>query len=201
MGDLMRVLVIFAHPLGDSYAATLRDTVVAALEAGGHTVDLCDLYQEDFDPILSAQEWRDYENTSENTRAVSRQVERLRQAEGIIFVFPSWWYGMPAILKGYFDRVWLPGVAFEFGPQAIRPLLMSIRMFGVVTTTGAPEWFTRIYMGNPSRKVLMRGLARLVVAPRAERFWLALYGMENATDAKRTAFIEQVRKRISNVQP
>ena len=197
----MRVLVIFAHPLGDSYAATLRDTVVAALEAGGHTVDLCNLYQEDFDPILSAQEWRDYENTSENTRAVSRQVERLRQAEGIIFVFPSWWYGMPAILKGYFDRVWLPGVAFEFGPQAIRPLLMSIRMFGVVTTTGAPEWFTRIYMGNPSRKVLMRGLARLVVAPRAERFWLALYGMENATDAKRTEFIEQVRKRISNVQP
>ena len=197
----MRVLVIFAHPLGDSDAATLRDTVVAALEAGGHTVDLCNLYQEDFDPILSAQEWRDYENTSENTRAVSRQVERLRQAEGIIFVFPSWWYGMPAILKGYFDRVWLPGVAFEFGPQAIRPLLMSIRMFGVVTTTGAPEWFTRIYMGNPSRKVLMRGLARLVVAPRAERFWLALYGMENATDAKRTEFIEQVRKRVSNIQP
>ena len=197
----MRVLVIFAHPLGDSYAATLRDTVVAALEAGAHSVDLCDLYQEDFDPILSAQEWRDYENTSENTRAVSRHVERLRHAEGIVFVFPSWWYGMPAILKGYFDRVWLPGVAFEFGPQAIRPLLMSIRMFGVVTTTGAPEWFTRIYMGNPSRKVLMRGLARLVVAPRAERFWLALYGMENATDAKRTVFVEQVRKRVSNIQP
>jgi len=196
----MRVLVIFAHPLGDSYAATLRDTVVAALKTGGHTVDLCDLYQENFDPILSAQERRDYENTSKNTRPVSRQVERLRQAEGIIFVFPSWWYGMPAILKGYFDRVWLPGVAFDFGPQAIRPLLKSIRMFGVVTTTGAPEWFTRIYMGNPSRKVLMRGLARLV-APRAERFWLALYGMENATDAKRTAFIEQVRKRISNIRP
>ena len=190
----MHVLVIFAHPLGDSYAAALRDTVVAALETGGHTVDLCDLYREDFGPILSAQEWRDYENTS-------RQVERLRQAEGIIFVFPSWWYGMPAILKGYFDRVWLPGVAFEFGPQAIRPLLKSIRIFGVVTTTGAPEWFTRIYMGNPSRKVLMRGLARLVVAPRAERFWLALYGMENATEAKRTAFIEQVKKRISNIQP
>jgi NAD(P)H dehydrogenase (quinone) len=196
----MRVLVIFAHPLGDSYAATLRDTVVAALNAGSHTVDLCDLYQEGFDPVLSAQERRDYRDTSENARAVSRHVERLRQAEGIVFVFPSWWYGMPAILKGYFDRVWLPGVAFEFGPQAIRPLLRSIRMFGVVTTTGAPMWFTRIYMGNPSRKVLMRGLARLLVAPRAERFWLALYGMENATDAKRTAFVEQVRKRISNIQ-
>ena len=196
----MRVLVIYAHPLSDSYAATLRDTVLSALKAGGHTVDLCDLYQEGFDPVLSAQERRDYRNTSENTRAVSSHIDRLRQAEGTIFVFPSWWYGMPAILKGYFDRVWVPGVAFEFGPQAIRPLLRSIRMFGVVTTTGAPMWFTRIYMGNPSRKVLMRGLARLLVAPRVERFWLALYGMENATDAKRTAFIEQVGKRISNIQ-
>ena len=195
----MRVLVIYAHPLSDSYAATLRDTVLSALKAGGHTVDLCDLYQEGFDPVLSAQERRDYRNTSGNARAVSSHVDRLRQAEGAIFVFPSWWYGMPAILKGYFDRVWVPGVAFEFGPQAIRPLL-SIRMFGVVTTTGAPMWFTRIYMGNPSRKVLMRGLARLLVAPRVERFWLALYGMENTTDAKRTAFIEQVGKRISNIQ-
>src|ERR1700757_4223575 len=109
-GQIMRVLVIFAHPLGDSYAATLRNTVVAALKAGGQTVDLYDLYREGFDPVLSAQERRDYENTSENVRAVSRHVERLREAEGIILVFPSWWYGMPAILKGYFDRVWLPGV-------------------------------------------------------------------------------------------
>ena len=196
----MRVLLIYAHPLSDSYAATLRDTVMAALRAGSHTVDLCDLYQEGFDPVVSAQERRDYKNTSENTRAVSRHVDRLRQAEGVILVFPSWWYGMPAILKGYFDRVWVPGVAFEFGPQAIRPLLKSIRMFGVVTTTGAPTWFTRIYMGNPSRKVLMRGLARLLVAPRAERFWLTLHGMENTTASKRTAFIERVRKRISRIQ-
>jgi NAD(P)H dehydrogenase (quinone) len=197
----MRVLVIFAHPLGDSYAAALRDTVVAALQAGGHAVDLCDLYQEGFDPVLSAQERRDYENTCENARAVSRHVARLREADGIILVFPSWWYGMPAILKGYLDRVWLPGVAFETTPQAIRPLLTNIRMFGVVTTTGAPQWFTRIYMGNPSRKVLMRGLARLAVAPRAERFWLALYGMDNATKAKRTAFVEQVRSRVSSIRP
>lgn len=139
--------MIFAHPRSDSYAAALRDTVVEALEGNAHTVDLCDLYKEGFDPVLSAQEHRDYRNTSDNIRAVSKHVERLRQAEGFIFVFPSWWYGMPAILKGYFDRVWLPGVAFEFGLQAIRPLLGDVRMFGVVTTTGTPGWFTRIYMG------------------------------------------------------
>jgi putative NADPH-quinone reductase len=197
----MRILVIFAHPLEDSYAAALREVVVATLRTGGHAVDLCDLHKESFDPVLSAHERRVYRDTSRtNTESVSTHVQRLRQAEGVIFVFPSWWYGMPAILKGYFDRVWLPGVAFEFGPQAIKPLLTSIRLFGVVTTTGAPGWFTRIYMGNPSRKVLMRGLARLLVAPRAEKFWLALYGIDNATLEVRSRFIERVKSRILRVR-
>ena len=196
----MRILVIFAHPLDDSFAAVLCGRVVETLKACGHSVDLCDLYKEAFDPTLSAYERRTYKDTSENSKNVSEHVRRLREAEGIIFVFPSWWYGMPAILKGYFDRVWLPGVAFEFGPQAIRPLLTSIRLFGVVTTTGAPQWFTRFYMGNPSRKVLMRGLARLMVVPRAERFWLALYGMENVSAAKRSAFVQRVRARVSRIR-
>jgi NAD(P)H dehydrogenase (quinone) len=196
----MRVLVIFAHPLDDSYAAALRDVVVASLQASGHVVDLCDLHKESFDPVLSAHERRVYRDTSTNVETVSGHVQRLRQAEGVILVFPSWWYGMPAILKGYFDRVWLPGVAFEFGPQAIKPLLGSIRLFGVVTTTGAPGWFTRVYMGNPSRKVLMRGLARLLVAPGAEKFWLALHAMDKASSVELSSFIERVKSRVLRIR-
>jgi putative NADPH-quinone reductase len=165
----MHILIVFAHPLDDSYGAALRDIIVQTLKARGHVVDLCELYKEQFDPVLSAQERRIYKDTSANFKAVSDHVQRLRQAEGVIFVFP-------------------------------KPLLGSIRLFGVVTTTGAPAWFTRFYMGNPSRKVLMRGLARLLAAPRAERFWLALYGMENANIEKRSSFIEQVKSRISRIR-
>ena len=196
----MRILLVFAHPLDDSYAAALRDAIVDTLRAGDHAVDLCDLHKESFDPVLSAHERRVYKDTSANNDAVSGHVQRLRWAEGVIVVFPSWWYGMPAILKGYFDRVWLPGVAFEFGPQAIKPLLANIRLFGVVTTTGAPGWFTRIYMGNPSRKVLMRGLARLLVAPRAEKFWVALHGIDKASAAQRSTFIAQVKSRVARIR-
>jgi putative NADPH-quinone reductase len=197
----MRMLVIFAHPLEDSFAAALRDIVVETLSAGGHEVDLCDLYKETFDPVMSARERSVYyKDMLNNVQAVSDHVQRLRWAEGVVLVFPSWWYGMPAILKGYFDRVWLPGVAFEFGPQAIRPLLTSVRLFGVVTTTGAPGWFTRIYMGNPSRKVLMRGIARPLTARGAERFWLALHGMDKTTAAARLAFVERVRARLARVR-
>jgi NAD(P)H dehydrogenase (quinone) len=197
----MRVLVVFSHPLEDSYGAALRDVVIQSLKEGGHAIDLCDLYREAFDPVLSVRERQMYRDTAGNTDDVIEHVQRLRRAEGVVFVFPSWWYGMPAILKGYFDRVWLPGVAFEFGPVAIVPLLTNIRLFGVVTTTGAPAWFTRFYMGNPSRKVMMRGLARLMVAHDAERIWLALYGMEKASAVARTAFIQRVRQRFSRIKP
>ena len=197
----MRVLVVFAHPLEESYGAALREAVVQSLQEGGHIVDLCDLYREGFNPVLSVRERQMYRDTTSNTEAVAEHVHRLKRAEGVVFVFPSWWYGMPAILKGYFDRVWLPGVAFDFGPQAIVPLLRNIRLFGVVTTTGAPGWFTRFYVGNPSRKVLMRGLARLMVARGAEKIWLSLYGMEKASAGTRAAFILRVQKRFAQIKP
>lgn len=186
--------------MADSYAAARLAAVLEGLRAGGHEVDLLDLYAERFDPVLSEPGRRLYRDVPANLAGVERYVERLRRAEGVIVVFPSWWYGMPAILKGYFDRVWLPGVAFEFGPQAIRPLLGHIRLFGVVTTTGAPGWFTRLYVGNPSRKVLMRGLSRLA-SPKAERFWLAHYGVDRSTPEDRARHIRAVKDRIARIRP
>lgn len=192
----MRILVVYAHPVEDSFAAALRNVVMTALKERGHEVDLCDLYAEDFDPALSRAERIAYRDTASNAQAVSAHVERLRRADGIVLVFPSWWYGMPAILKGWFDRVWLPGVAFGFGSGAITPLLTNLRLFGVVTTTGAPWWFTQFYMGNPSRKVLMRGLARLLPARGVEKFWLALYGIDNSTERERERFLKRIKEKL-----
>src|SRR5215212_8347222 len=109
----MRVLVLFAHPLADSFAASLHRAVIAKLRQGGHEVDDCDLYAEGFDPVLSAPERRDYNTPSPDLSGVAGHVDRLKAAEALVLCFPTWWYGMPAILKGYFDRVWLPGVAFH----------------------------------------------------------------------------------------
>ncbi|TMK06760.1 MAG: NAD(P)H-dependent oxidoreductase, partial [Alphaproteobacteria bacterium] len=108
----MRVLVVYAHPLSDSFAAALRDTVVQRLRAAGHDVDHCDLYAEGFDPVLTPAERRAYNTSHPDLSAVDAHVARLRAAEALVLCFPIWWYGMPAILKGWFDRVWASGVAF-----------------------------------------------------------------------------------------
>src|SRR5260370_42137495 len=108
----MRVLVVYAHPLRDSFAAALRDTIVATLREGGHEVDHCDLYGDGFDPVLTAAERRAYNTAQPDVAAVEAHVARLRAAEALGLWFPTWGYGMPAILKGWFDRGWLRGGGF-----------------------------------------------------------------------------------------
>ena len=108
----MRILVVWAHPLADSYSAALKDRAVSALQSSGHDIDLLDLYAEEFDPALSAQERIDYHDLELNVANVRPYVEQLRAAEGLLLVFPTWSFGFPAILTGWLQRVWIPGVAF-----------------------------------------------------------------------------------------
>jgi NAD(P)H dehydrogenase (quinone) len=191
----MRFLIVYAHPDDDSYQSALRRRVVAALTAAGQDVDECDLYAEGFQPVLTRGEWRLYHDPKANQLFAPREVERLMSCEGLVFVFPTWWYGMPAVLKGYFDRVWLPGSAFEIaGPRTI-PLLTHIVRFGVVTTFGSPWWINTFYLGNPNRKLFMRGIRRLF-SPRARTLWLAQYGMDYVDDATRERFLNKVEARF-----
>jgi NAD(P)H dehydrogenase (quinone) len=187
----MRFLVIYAHPLDNSYQSALHRCVVTALTDGGHTVDDCDLYAEGFRPVLTSQERDKYHDVSINRSFVQKDVERLLNCQGLVFVFPTWWYGLPAILKGYFDRVWLPGVAFEVaGPRTI-PLLMNIVRLGVVTTFGSPWWLNNIYVGNPNGKLFMRGIRRLL-SPQVRTLWLARYGIDYIDEVTRRRFLEKV---------
>jgi NAD(P)H dehydrogenase (quinone) len=109
----MRVLVVYAHPVEGSFVAALHRCVVTTLKEAGHEVDDCDLYAEGFQPALTRDERRAYHDLDANRTIAPKEVERLKRCEGLVLVFPTWWYGMPAMLKGYIDRVWLPGVAFE----------------------------------------------------------------------------------------
>lgn len=196
----MLIQVVHSHPLTDSYGHALFKTVVAALEQAGHQVIATDLDREGFDPVMREEERRGYYQTPYPSDAVAAYVAELRRAEGIVFCFPQWWFSLPAMLKGYFDRVWAPGVAFEhdLAGGRIKPLLTNIRLFGVVTTYGSPWWLTRLIAGDPGRKVLMRALKPMCGAG-VRSFYLAHYDMDRSTAESRQAFIERVRVAISRV--
>ena len=190
----MRVHVIFAHPRADSFNAALHASIVAALRSGAHDVDDLDLYADDFRPAMTAGERGAYHTVGDNLAGIETYVERLKAAEALVISAPTWWYGMPAMLKGYFDRVWVPGVAFHLSPNggAIKPGLTNIRKCAVVTTTGSPWWFMRVYMRDPGKRVLTRGL-RMLFAPGARMRYLCHYGIDTATPQSRARFLARVQ--------
>lgn len=189
----MHVLVVYAHPVETSFVASLHRTVVDTLLARGHTVDDCDLNAEGFDPILSRQDRLTYHDTAVNQLRVAPEVERLKAAEALVFVYPVWNFGFPAILKGYLDRVWLPGVSFAIHPQGPLELtLRHVRRLGAVCTYGGERW-RALLMGDPPRR-LVRRMIRAHVASGSPCDYLACYDMNHAAPARRAAFQKRVER-------
>ncbi|MBB3611324.1 NAD(P)H-dependent oxidoreductase [Rhizobium sp. BK602] len=190
----MRVLVLHSHPVEESYGAALHRQTIESLEAAGHEVDDCNLYAEDFDPVLSRHDRMIYHDYPENTEAVKSHVDRLQRAEALVIVTPVWNFGFPAILKGYFDRVWLPGVSFELVDGKVRSKLQHIRKLGAVLTYGADP-FRAFVAGNPPKKIVKRVL-RAQIKPFAPVAFLAHYDMNRSTDETRKRFLERVKREM-----
>lgn len=194
----MNCLVVAAHPLPDSLCMTLTDRVVAQLKDAGHTVVLEDLCAAKFDPCLSAAERTSYYSPAYDAARVAEQVEQLLAAEAVVLLFPTWWFGFPAVLKGWFDRVWAPGIAYDhardFGP--IKSRLNNLERMLVVTTLGAPWWVDRLIMRQPVKKVLKIALLS-TCAPGCKFEMLSLYKAENLPPARVDRFTLRIEKRLA----
>ncbi|NKX45492.1 NAD(P)H-dependent oxidoreductase [Roseicyclus persicicus] len=193
----MRALVVYCHPRTGSFTEAVRDVVLARLAAAGAEVRLRDLYAEGFDPVLSAPEHEGYEAEPANRLPVEGHVADLMWCDTLIFVYPTWWYGLPAMIKGWLDRVMLPGVAFLM-PDAvnanIRPGLTNVTRLGVFTTCGASWWLTRI-VGAPGRRTLLRGV-RLMCAKGCRTAFAAHYLMDSSTPESRARHLDRVAAKM-----
>jgi putative NADPH-quinone reductase len=195
----MRVLVVHAHPKADSFNAALFHTVTDALIRRGHAVDTIDLYAEGFVPAMTTEERRAYHTDkpilSEHVR---RHADLITRAEIVVFVYPTWWSGLPAMLKGWLERVLVPGVAFHFDESGrVRPGLIQIRRIVGVTTYGSkrPYFWLLADTGRRTLTRTLRGNCRRLV----RTTWLGEYDMDNATAAERAAFIGRIEARLARL--
>lgn len=186
----MRALLIQCHPSPESFTAGIGALTQRVLREGGAAVQALDLYAEGFDPVLSREGWEGYRDARARG-PVARHVEALRWADALVFVYPTWWYGLPAMLKGWLDRVLLPDVAFvlpDAGP--IRPALTHIRQLAVFTTCGASPLLT-FAVGAPGKRTLLRGV-RPLCAPTCRRYFAAHYRMDSSTSESRARHLTRV---------
>ena len=191
----MRCLVVLAHPLPQSLNASLAKRACETLASAGHDLRFLDLYQEGFDPVLSADARADYYSRSFDDAAGLSDIEVL------VLVFPTWWFGLPAILKGWIDRSFLPGVAYDHAKDlsALTPRLTHMRHVVAITTLGAPAWIDRLILRRPVFRALKWGLVR-ACSPKARFHMLSLYAAETVTPDRADAFGRRVTRLLEKLR-
>lgn len=195
----MRALVVHCHPVEGSFSCALRDAARRGLERAGHEVTVLDLAAESFDPVMRRDEWETYVSGDGSLVRVpvglENHVEALRTAEILVFTYPTWWSGLPAQLKGWLERVMVPGVAFRLDNGRVRPALVGVRHIVTVSTYGSPWSYVKAINDN-GRRTLQRAL-RLSTGRGTRRTHLGLYKMDVRTDTDRREFLERVERVLS----
>ena len=196
----MKVLVVLAHPNPDSFSHAIVDKVSDTLADCGHSVSVIDLYAIGYSPAMTRTELAAYTST---TPAIDPMViehtQLIRECSAIVFVYPTWWSSMPAILKGWIDRTMLPGIAFSVDPQTLKlqPGLTNVQRLIGITTFGGPRLASLVVRDNGS-KIVTRSL-RAICHRRCRTTWLRLFNIDSSTVAEREKFLHRVERTVQKI--
>ena len=194
----MNIVVVLGHPSADSYCVAIFKGIVSALESQPtHNVTTIRLADEKFITAMSTAERAAYETSapliSDETK---RHAAALKQAEALIFVYPTWWSGLPAQLKGWLERVFVLGVAFRFNDNnKIRPNLQNVRHIIGVSTYGSPWRYVKLINDN-GRRTLTRAI-RASTGLHTRTMWCGLYALDSCTQQQRERFITETVQKIT----
>ena len=191
----MKVLVVLAHPNPDSFSHAIVDKASATLAECGHSVSVIDLYAIGYSPAMTRAELAAYPtSTPALDPMVVEHTRLLQECMTIVFVYPTWWSSMPAILKGWIDRTMLPGVAFSVHPETLKlqPGLTNVRRLIGISTFGGPRLASLVASDNGS-KIVTRSL-RAICHRRCRTTWLRMFNIDASTTAERQKFLQRVER-------
>jgi putative NADPH-quinone reductase len=173
------------------------DKVSDTLADCGHSVSVIDLYAVGYSPTMTRDELAAYPtSTPAIDPMVIEHTRLIQECSAIVFVYPTWWSSMPAILKGWIDRTILPGVAFSVDPETLKlqPELTNVRRLIGITTFGGPRLASLVVRDNGS-KIVTRSL-RAICHRRCRTTWLRLFNTDSSTSAERETFLQRVERTI-----
>lgn len=187
----MKVLIVFTHPNPNSFNHALLESITAGLEESGHEVRVKDLYQENFNPILSADDLTIL-HTGKIPENIAKEQEQLLWAEGLVFIYPLWWFDRPAMLKGWFDIVLTNGLAFEYSSEGVKGLLKHQKALVIITAGGSEEYFK----DNDALQLIHRPVTdgTLSFCGIDDVSHQIYYDISNLSDDERTAILEKTEK-------
>ena len=191
----MKNLIIYAHPYEKSYNASILSHVEKELERRKETVDVIDLYKEKFNPVMDEKELALYSSGEFIDPKVGEYRQKIEAADHLIFIFPVWWYDLPAILKGFMDKVLLKNWAYEYSKAGL-PVgkLTFIKKTTVITTMKSPGWYYWLLYRNSIRYHFIKGTLKFCGMKQIQ--WFNIAAVEKIGDEKRKAWFRKISRAL-----
>ncbi|TWM25978.1 FMN-dependent NADH-azoreductase [Bacillus paralicheniformis] len=189
----MQTAVIYAHPNPNSFNGAILNQVIKALEDGKHSYDVIDLYKDRFDPVLLFDEKKRRSDMKHDPETAEyRRI--VKNADHLIFIYPLWWGGMPAIMKGFIDRVFAAGEAYIYQGKLPKGLLKA-RTATVYYTADAPSWYLRFWRRDADWVTVKDVMLKFCGVRRVKRLLFA--GVKDSSEGKRTQWLDRVYRSIA----
>ncbi len=195
----MKVVIVFNHPYEGSYCNAILNSTMSGLKKGNHKTDLIHLDKERFNPVMSAEDLRGFKERRAVDPKVIEYKQRLEDAEHLVLIFPIWWELMPALTKGFIDKVIFPGVAYDYTNKGLmKKKFLKMNGVTLITTMNTASFFYRILFGNAIKKTILFGT--FWKTGYKHRKWINLSMVKFVSDKKRVKWLSEIEKHFEKLK-
>jgi len=194
----MKVVIVFNHPYHGSYCNAILNSVSLGLKQARHDIDLIHLDQDNFNPVMTATDLNGFRNKQSVDPKVMEYSNRIKDADHLVFIFPIWWELMPAMMKGFIDKVIFPGVAYDYTNAKntrMKPLWTNVKGITMVTTMNTPNWLYSLLFGNAVKKAMMLGT--FWKTGYKNRKWISFNMVKMVSEEKRKQWLTKLESRFA----
>jgi NAD(P)H dehydrogenase (quinone) len=195
----MKTVIVFNHPYNGSYCTAILHSVTVGLQKANHEVDLIHLDKDGFNPVMTAQDLKGFVDRKPVDLKVIDYKERIDKADHLILIFPIWWELMPAMTKGFVDKVIFPGVAYDYKPNGFMVKKWEkIKSVTLITTMNSPRLVYRLIFGNVIKRALFTGTFWKMGYK--NRKWISLNMVKFVSAEKRKRWLLKIEQRFANLK-
>lgn len=196
----MKVVLVFNHPYDGSFCNAILNTVKSGLVKGNHEIDLIHLDRDNFNPVMTAADLKGFRDKKPVDPQVIEYSNRIKNADHLVFIFPIWWELMPAMTKGFIDKVIFPGVAYDYTNESntrMKPLWENLKGVTIITTMNTPQWLYLLLFGNAIKKAMIAGTFWKIGFK--NRKWISFNQVKMVSHDKRKKWLSQLEKKIASM--
>lgn len=196
----MRVVIVFNHPYEGSYCNAILNSVKSGLDKAGHEVDVIHLDNDKFNPVMTGEDLLAFKNKKSIDAQAIEYIQRVKAADHLVFIFPIWWELMPALMKGFIDKVIFPGETYDYTSSGygMVTLMKNLKSITVITTMNTPAIMYKLIYGDAIKKALIKGTFKKMGCKKVK--WLSLNMVKMSSKDKRVKWLQQIESRFANLK-